>query len=450
MYSSIFSALILKNCRQQHVVCLLFLMMIPAIAIAQAVSVTTIGPVFNGAGDLAVDSKGDIFVANFFSSTITRVSPSGETSIFINSGINGASGNEFDPDDNLYQSNFNSNQISLITPDGQISTFAGPANGIVAPVGVTLDSSGVVYVANCGNQTITRHPGPLQGTVFASGNLFQCPNGITVDDQDNIYVANFNNGNVIKITPAGEAAVFANIPGNNNGHITFANGVLYVAGLAGHQMWQLDLDGQRSLISGTGTGGNLDGAGEIATHFRPNGVDHSPDGRILYINDVEFPDSDGSSTPNIVREIVLHDHRLKINAGLNDAWFNPATNGQGFFITVFPELGVVTLAWFTYDTALPDGDATANLGDPGHRWLTALGTIDGHQSVMNITITSGGIFDTSTNIERVSDGTITLRFENCNSGSVDYNIPSIGRQGSVPIQRVANDNIALCEALDAR
>jgi hypothetical protein len=28
---------------------------------------------------------------------------------------------------------------------------------------------------------------------------------------------------------------------------------------------------------------------------------------------------------------------LQINAGLNDAWCNPDTDGQGFFITVFPD-----------------------------------------------------------------------------------------------------------------
>ena len=47
-----------------------------------------------------------------------------------------------------------------------------------------------------------------------------------------------------------------------------------------------------------------------------------------------------------------------INAGLNDAWYFPDTDGQGFFITVFPDLGAVSLAWFTYDTELPPLDAT--------------------------------------------------------------------------------------------
>jgi len=140
-----------------------------------------------------------------------------------------------------------------------------------------------------------------------------------------------------------------------------------------------------------------------------------------------------------------------MNAGLNDAWFNPLSNGQGFFITVFPDLNLVSLAWFTYDTDLPAEGDTANLGSPGHRWLTALGTIDGDSSVMDIEIATGGIFDDPTNVQRTdppgSDGTITLTFTGCNSGTVEYDIPSINRQGIGSISRVAGDNIALCEAL---
>ena len=140
-----------------------------------------------------------------------------------------------------------------------------------------------------------------------------------------------------------------------------------------------------------------------------------------------------------------------MNAGLNDAWYNPLTDGQGFFITVFPVLNLVNLAWFTYDTELPEDESIANLGSAGHRWLTALGPIEGDTAVLNIDIASGGLFDTATEVEHTdppgSDGTIILSFSDCNSGLIEYDIPSINRQGSVPIQRVANDNIALCEAL---
>jgi len=103
---------------------------------------------------------------------------------------------------------------------------------------------------------------------------------------------------------------------------------------------------------------------------------------------------------------------FNINPGLSDAWYYEPSSGQGFFITVFPDLGAVSVAWFTYDTELPAEDATANLGDPGHRWLTAFGPIEGNQVIMEIAMTSGGLFDTPTLIDRTDppglDGTIIL------------------------------------------
>ncbi len=138
---------------------------------------------------------------------------------------------------------------------------------------------------------------------------------------------------------------------------------------------------------------------------------------------------------------------FEMNAGLNDAWYDPETNGQGFFITIFPDLGLASLAWFTYDTELPPEDAVSNLGDPGHRWLLGLGPIDGNKAVLDVSVTSGGLFDTPTDFTEVSDGQIILTFDSCNSGTVEYDITSIGQTGIVPIVRVVDDNIVLCEAL---
>jgi len=150
---------------------------------------------------------------------------------------------------------------------------------------------------------------------------------------------------------------------------------------------------------------------------------------------------------NLVMTDISRIDNFVMNAGLNDAWFNPVTSGQGFFVTVFPNLQSVSLSWFTFDTELPADDASANLGDPGHRWLTAIGPLDGNRSEMQVYITSGGLFDNGAAVENVEDGTIILTFDDCASGTVEYDIPSIDQQGSVPIQRVAADNQALCEAL---
>jgi len=139
-----------------------------------------------------------------------------------------------------------------------------------------------------------------------------------------------------------------------------------------------------------------------------------------------------------------------LNSGLNDAWYGPETSGQGFFITVFSDLSAVSLAWFTYDTELPPLDAVANLGDPGHRWLTAVGPFSGNTATLTIYVTRGGLFNsevpaTSTDLD--GDGTITLEFTDCTSGVVSYDITSLGKSGQIPIQRVAAGNIPLCEAL---
>jgi len=167
---------------------------------------------------------------------------------------------------------------------------------------------------------------------------------------------------------------------------------------------------------------------------------------------IDYVSGENLMESNLVMTDVTSDAvaSFTMNAGLNDAWYNPATDGQGFFITVLPVYNLVNLAWFTYDTQLPVDESAANLGSPGHRWLTALGSINGNTSTMNIEFASGGLFDEATVISRTNGGTITLTFEDCSTGTIVYNIPSISRQGTVPIQRIANDNVALCEALSTQ
>jgi hypothetical protein len=236
-------------------------------------------------------------------------------------------------------------------------------------------------------------------------------------------------------------------------------------------------DSKCSVITTYSIGGSVSGLGTSSLALQNNGADTftiTTNGSFVFATELEDGNAyavtvsaqptdqtcsvtNGSGTiaaTNVTNvTVVCEDTAFHINPGLNDAWYNPVTSGQGFFITVFPDLGKVSLAWFTYDTELPPVDAVANLGDAGHRWITGLGSFVDNQVVMNVTITSGGIFDTTTEIQRTdppgSDGTIILTFDSCNSGTVEYDITSIDRQGIIPIKRVADDNIVICEALKA-
>ena len=142
---------------------------------------------------------------------------------------------------------------------------------------------------------------------------------------------------------------------------------------------------------------------------------------------------------------------FQINAGISDAWYNSGTDGQGFFIIVWPDIRKVFLSWFTYDTERPDTSVPAVLGDPGHRWLTAQGSYGDNRAELEISMTEGGVFDSEDPVPFTTpDGTMVLELSSCIQGTVTYDIPSIGRQGVVPIQRITNDHVAYCESLSAQ
>jgi len=139
---------------------------------------------------------------------------------------------------------------------------------------------------------------------------------------------------------------------------------------------------------------------------------------------------------------------VEINAGMNDTWRNIDTRGQGFFVTVFPDIQKMFVGWFTYDVERPPADVTAILGDPGHRWLTAFGSYSGDTATLDIELTQGGIFDSGDPAPTQGpDGTMTVTFTSCSEGTVTFNIPSVPVSGTIPITRVANDNVPVCEAL---
>jgi len=167
----------------------------------------------------------------------------------------------------------------------------------------------------------------------------------------------------------------------------------------------------------------------------------------------QWNDVDTSNTLYYIIEYATGGTEFVINAGLNDAWFNLATNGQGFLIAVFPDIKQMFVAWFTYDTERPPEDVTALLGEPGHRWLTAQGPYDRDTANLTIFVTEGGVFDVAEPVpstDPAGDGTMKLEFADCSSGLVSYEITSLGISGTIPIQRIVLDNATLCETLEGQ
>ena len=139
-----------------------------------------------------------------------------------------------------------------------------------------------------------------------------------------------------------------------------------------------------------------------------------------------------------------------MNAGLNDAWYNANTAGQGWFFVVLPDTRLFFLSVFTYDVERPAANVQAILGAPGHRWLTAFGPYGtGDTVVLDVELTEGGLFDSiePKPVQTPGYGTLTISFINCNEAVLVYEFPSLGLSGTIELTRVAPDNVPLCEAL---
>lgn len=158
--------------------------------------------------------------------------------------------------------------------------------------------------------------------------------------------------------------------------------------------------------------------------------------------------SDGADVYRVSDGPLVVEPEFTINAGLNDAWVNAGAPFQGLFVTVLPQLQLLFLAWFTFDS-VPPASNDAEFGAPDQRWVTALGAFEGDTATLTAELTTGGRFNTSTPLaEQSADyGTIEVVFYDCLSGTVSFDFPGAGLAGSFPIERALDGNVPLCEAL---
>ena len=121
-----------------------------------------------------------------------------------------------------------------------------------------------------------------------------------------------------------------------------------------------------------------------------------------------------------------------INEGLNGAWFDPATPGQGMFVDVVAEAGQFVLGWFTYGANGPTGRP-----DDEHAWTTAQGTFLGDTATLDAFLTTGGRFDDPAPVSTRKIGRVVVKFSDCDHGSVQYSFDD-GRSGAFPLARIAS------------
>lgn len=393
-------------------------------------------------GGVAVDAQNQIYVADENNERVQACDDQGQCAIVADGFVTPRSV-AFDSKGRLVISDRGSNRIHICVPNGPCTDFgsAGTAPGrFRAPTEVWVDAEDRIFITDRDNDRF--QVCDLEGACIAFGQSgtgpgqFRSPTAVAVDSQNRIIIGDSDNNRI---------QIFQAMYPPPNQPMSFTIGGT-VSGLVGSGLVLQNNGGDDLAIA-------ANGAFTFATAL--------PDGSSYAVSVLSQPGDPGQSctvgngsgslaganVTDVSVNCVLESGIL-INAGLSDAWFNPATDGQGFFIIVFPEISVVFMAWFTYDVARPQDDIEANLGEPGHRWITAQGPYDGGTAILGVTVTRGGVFGSGEPVpENRAEGSIELVFGSCAQGLVRYDLPGLGLMGEVPIQRVVNDNVPLCESL---
>jgi len=191
---------------------------------------------------IAIDAKGNRFVSDGGErNRIQKITPEGVVSLVAGSAegfVDGAtdkaafhtpSALAIDTKGNLFVADTGNHAIRKITPDGNVTTLAGTGkpgfrdgaahqaqfNG---PIGVALDAQGQVWVADTYNDRIRvitaegqvrtvaggDQPGFADGSAFSA--RFDTPCALVLDALGNVYIADTRNDAIRKLSPAGEVS----------------------------------------------------------------------------------------------------------------------------------------------------------------------------------------------------------------------------------------------------
>ncbi len=246
---------------------------------AQTVSTLVPGPsTFNDG--LAVDRYGNIFAARYFGTTITKITPDGQTSIFAD-GMSSPNGIIFDPSGNLLVPQALGNMINSIDTAGNFDTIML----IDDPGALALDPDGNLIIARYNINDILIMDSLGDTSSYWNHGGLNGPIGLLFDEDDNFYVGNFTDGRIFKRTPDDSVTQIADLPGTL-GFMTLAGGHIYATALASNRIYKVPLDGSgEEIFAGSSGGGYTDGHVSVARFSGPNGITSTPTGDTIYISE---------------------------------------------------------------------------------------------------------------------------------------------------------------------
>ena len=336
---------------------------------------------------LAVDSAGNTYIADYANSRIRKVTPDGTITTFAGTGANGFSGDggpaakaalffpidvALDSTGNVYIADQGNDAIRKVNRSGIISTVAGgpqignspsPGGRLSAADSVALDAAGNLYTSGAagivridGSGTHTTIAGGIPGFSGDGGPAknaaVKSPAGIAADALGNLYFADTGNNRIRKIDKAGTITTVAGTGtagfSGDGGPATQARihlagapfagvaadraGNLYFADWGNNRIRMINPAGM--ITTAAGGGGVLIGSlgdGQPATRaslMLPRGV---------------FADSGG----NIYIADTNHNKVRKVSGGSGVQPGGPSISANGIVSAASLALGIASNSWIT-------------------------------------------------------------------------------------------------------
>jgi prepilin-type N-terminal cleavage/methylation domain-containing protein len=203
--------------------------------------------------------------------------------------------------------------VTTLAGSGTLGFADGPGASaqFSYPNGVAVDTSGNVYIGDSGNHRIRKiDSSGIVSTLAGSGVFgfadgtgisaqFYYPVGITIDSSGTLYVADQQNYRIRKITSSGVVTTlagsgtggFADGPGTSaqfNYPIGIAidnSGTIYVGEVYNWRIRKLNTGGLVSTLAGSGVQGFADGTGTSAQFYYPAGIAVDASGSV-YVGDL--------------------------------------------------------------------------------------------------------------------------------------------------------------------
>jgi streptogramin lyase len=267
---------------------------------------------------VAVDSAGNVYVADTSNATIRKMSPAGVVTTLAGLSENYSTfgsadglrsdarfffpmGLAVDGAGSVYVPDRNNHTIRQVTPAGVVTTLAGLAGTVGSadgtgtaarfnnPYGTAVDAAGSVYVADYYNHTIRKlmqvgtnwMVSTLAGLAGSAGSAdgtggnarFAFPSGVAVDHAANVYVADNGNRTIRKVTPAGEVTTLATGFNTPYGVAVDSAANVFVADAYNYTICKVTPAGVVTTLAGlTGSPGSDDGTGSAARFNEPFNV----------------------------------------------------------------------------------------------------------------------------------------------------------------------------------